>query len=65
MVNKIDFTDQLWVSEDGGQILTPDAADQLIKVGDLRLIGRTASTLVVSDQGREITFHRMPEADYV
>lgn len=64
-MNKIDYTDTMWISEDGGSILTPDAADMLIKVGNLRLIGRTASTLVVEDSGRQITFHRMPEADYV
>jgi hypothetical protein len=55
----------VWVSQDGGSILTPDAADMLIRVGELRLIGRTASTLVVEDSGREVTFHRMPGANYV
>ncbi len=61
----VDYADQVWVSQDGGSILTPDAADALITTGMLRLIGRTASTLVIEDQGREITFHRMPGADYV
>ena len=64
-MSHVDFTDRVWVSQDGGSILTPDAADSLIAAGEVKLVGRTASTLVIRDEGREVTFHRMPGADYV
>lgn len=56
----------LWVSQDGGDQVTPDAMEALIMLDRPRLVGRTASTIVLrGDHGTEVTFHRVREADYV
>lgn len=55
----------VWVSQDGGDVMTPDAMDQVIALDRSLLVGRSASTLVLRDAGREVVFHRMPGADYV
>lgn len=60
----------LWVSTDDGGTVTdmvsPDAMERLLDVDRKCLVGRTASAVVIRQpDGTEVTFHRMPEADYV
>lgn len=55
----------VWVSADNGEIMTPDAMEQIIALDRGLLVGRTASTLVLRDAGREVVFHRVRESNYV
>ena len=51
----------LWVSAQGGDMLTPDAMDQVIAEHRSALVGRTASTVVLRQaDGTEVTFNRVP-----